>query len=390
MSRRRVYVRGVGAWTPLGRTWPASLARLAAGEGAVAPVASFDAAGFPSTVAAAIPECHAGGGDSRLVLARAAATEAWEAAGGARLGARAERVGVFVGAEAGRPDLASAVRAAHAANGAAPPERLAPSLASPAAVASQLVRDAGATGLVETVSLACASGAAAVLAALRALRAGACDVALAGGVGADVDPFLLAGFGLLGALSARGVSRPFDARRDGFVLGECAAFVVLACERDGAAVEVAGAAMTLDGHHLTAPEPGGVQAARAMRAALDDAGVDGVDHLQAHGTSTPLNDAVEAQAIRRVLGGGLARCRVSSVKGALGHAIAGAGALGFVCAVEAVASGTVLPTVGLREPDRACELPHVLERAVTAEVDAAMSNALAFGGANCSLVVVRA
>jgi 3-oxoacyl-[acyl-carrier-protein] synthase II len=390
VTRRRVYVRGVGAWTPLGETWPASLARLAAGEGAIAPVTRFDASGFPCTVAASIPAARAAGGDPRLVLAARAAREAWRSAAIADGEVAAERIGVFVGAEGGRPDLEAAIRAALRREGEPLPRELAASASSPALVAATLAGAIGSAGPVETISLACASGAAAIIEAVRALRAGACDLALAGGVGADADPFLLAGFGLLGALSPSGVSRPFDARRDGFVLGECAAFAVLSCARGGAAVEVAGVAMTADGYHLTAPEPSGAQAARALRAALDDAGATGVDYVQAHGTSTPLNDAVEAAAIARVLGSGLGRARVSSVKGALGHAIAGAGAAGFLCAVEAVASGTLLPTVGLAQPDPACDLPHVLGRALAADAKVAVASALAFGGANASIVVARA
>src|SRR5205807_1422258 len=156
---------------------------------------------------------------------------------------------------------------------------------------------------------------------------GQCDVALAGGVGADVDPFALAGFGLLGALSSRGASRPFDGARDGFVLGEAAAMVVLARERGSARVEVAGVGLTLDGYRLTAPEPSGEAAGRAMALALAGAGLARVEHVQAHGTSTPLNDAIEAATLRRVLGRELDHAHVSSVKGALGHSIAAAGAV---------------------------------------------------------------
>ena len=138
---------------------------------------------------------------------------------------------------------------------------------------------------------------------------------------------------------------------------------------------------------LTAPEPGGLGASRAMQAALADGRLETVDYVQAHGTSTPLNDAVEAEALRRVLGRGLDRARVSSVKGALGHAIAGAGALGFLCAVEAVARGRLLPTAGLTEPDPRCALPHITGRAVTASAATALVSSFAFGGANVSLAV---
>jgi 3-oxoacyl-[acyl-carrier-protein] synthase II len=163
---------------------------------------------------------------------------------------------------------------------------------------------------------------------------------------------------------------------------------VLARERGDARAAIAGVGRSLDAFHLTAPDPEGDGAERSMRAALDDAGGPAVGYVQAHGTSTELNDAVEAAALRRVLGAGIEGVRVGSVKGALGHWIAGAGALGFLCAVEAVARGVLLPTAGLVAPDAACALPHVTGRAERRPVEAALVNAFAFGGANASAVVV--
>lgn len=397
MTSPGVYVRGVGAFTPLGRTWPETVRALAAGQTAIRPVEHFDVAGFPCTVAAAITEPLGEAPDRRQPMALAAAREAWSMAGLVR-GTR--RVGVFLGAESGRPPFAAFVAMARAAAGGSfaresfkLDERTLSfrgAAASPAAVAAALAAEFGACGSVMTVSLACASGAAALAEAVRALRLGACDVALCGGVGADVDPFMLAGFGLLGALSSKGHSCPFDVRRDGFVLGEGAAMVVLAREPEGALARVLGVGRTLDAHHLTAPEPSGDGAARAIRLALQEAGLDAVDYVQAHGTSTPLNDAVEARALRAALGERLEEARVSSVKGALGHCIAASGALGFLCAVEAVARGTVLPTAGLHEPDPECALPHVAGEALRVEVRTALANAFAFGGANCCLAVGRA
>lgn len=396
MTLRRVFVRGVGAVTPLGADWPVSLAALATGRTAVGPVTAFDVAGFPSTVAASVP--LPGGPDRRRFLATLAAREALAMA---RLEVPAARAGVFVGAESGRATFATVLALARAAGGTrefdhrafgqaarALAERIDASAVSPATVASALA-EGFAHGPSQTFSLACASGAAAIAEAARAIRLGECDAALCGGVGADLDPLMLAGFGLLGALSARGVSRPFDAHRDGFVVGEGAAMVVLGCEREGALAEVVGAGRSLDAYHLTAPEPAGDGAERAMRLALAQAGLSSVDYVQAHGTSTPLNDAVEAAALRRVLGPGLDQARVSSVKGAVGHWVAGAGAVGFLCAVEAVRSGTVLPTAGLSHPDADCALPHVLGAAQQRRCQSALVNAFAFGGANACLVVRR-
>lgn len=372
-----VFVLGVGAVTPLGRDWPSTRAALAAGRSAIAPVMGFDVAGFPCTVAAQVAG-DPGGGDRRLALALPAAREAWTQAGAPR-----GRLGVFVGAEAGRPDWRALLLLSRAKSVSAEEARA----LSPSVVAEQIAAALGGDGPIETLSLACASGAVAIFEGARALRRGECDVALCGGVGADVEPLALAGFGLLGALSEKGRSRPFDARRDGFVVGEGAAMVVLS--RAGGAVELAGAGRTLDAHQLTAPLPDGSGAARAMLLALRQSGADAVQAVQAHGTSTPLNDAVEAAALRRVLGDRLRDAHVSSVKGALGHTIAAAGALGFLCAVEAVASGLVLPTAGLEQPDEACALPHVIGAAIEKRVRAALVSSFAFGGANCSLVVRR-
>ncbi len=392
--RRPVYVRGVGAFSPLGATWTETATRLATGETGIRPIDRFDASGFPCRVAAAI-SIDLPDEDRRLPYARVAAREAW-----AMAGAPAGRLGVFVGAESGRCSWQTALGLARAGRGAtggfdhakfarealAYEDRIDASVISPSAVAAGLAVDHGATGPVETISLACASGSAAIVEAARAIRRGECDVALCGGVGADVDPLMLAGFGLLGILSARGISCPFDAHRDGFVIGEGAAMLVLSAARGDAAVELAGIGRSLDAHHLTAPDPEGDGAARAMTAALDDAGRPEIRYVQAHGTSTPLNDRIEIAAIRRIVG---EHPHVSSAKGAMGHWIAGAGALGALYAWEAVARGRVLPTAGLSSPDPMCAAAHVIGRAIETDVPAALANAFAFGGANACLVMRR-
>lgn len=434
--RRRVYVAAVGAVTPLGPTWSSSQDRLARGDSAVARVEHFDVANFPCQVAASIldewGDSRAGartedgldvGDDRRLALARRAARQAWRTDFARDV--PAERIGVFIGAESGRASLQTIIALAHAAGGGtkfdhrafgqsarALAARIDASVVSPAAVASALAGDIGARGPATTISIACASSGAAIVEATRAIRQGRCDVALAGGVGADVDPLMLVGFGKLGALSERGVSRPFDARRDGFVVGEGAAMLVLTHRGPGLGVEITGIGRSLDAHHLTAPDPEGDGAVRAMRAALADAKRTHVGYIQAHGTSTPLNDRVEANAIRAVFGARTDEIYVSSVKGALGHWVAGAGAIGCLCAIAAV-RGTILPTAGLEQPDRDCQLRHVMGQAVPASpavsaspavpasidmtpdalrdpaVDAALINSFAFGGANATLVVQR-
>ncbi len=398
MTAPSVWLRAFEAVTPLGDTWAATAAALAAGKSAVAPIAAFDCAGFPSTVACEIAAPWAKVADRRRAIALHAAERAWQAAA---LTAAPERIGVFVGAESGRAEFAT-VRALALAAGSGPAfdhgafARFAPALAarfdagvaSPAAVAASIAGRVGALGPCETFSLACASSSAAIVEAVRALRGGECDVAVCGGVGADVDPLMLTGFGLLGMLSSRGASCPFDIRRDGMVVGEGAAFFVLAIERGPAMVEMAGVGRSLDAGHLTAPDPQGAGAVRAMRAALADAGEVSVDCVQAHGTSTPLNDGIEIAALRQVLGEAAEQAYVSSVKGALGHWIAGAGAIGLCCAVHAVVAAEVLPTAGLRDVAPECKARHVVGTAVRAPIRTALANAFAFGGAN-SCVVVR-
>ncbi|HEY4243270.1 MAG TPA: beta-ketoacyl-[acyl-carrier-protein] synthase family protein [Kofleriaceae bacterium] len=398
-ARRPVFVRGVGAFTPLAPTWPGTVAQLADGACAIREITAFDATGFPCRHAAAVAT-EFPDEDRRLPYARHAAREAWAMA---NLDVAPARLGVFLGAESGRGRWATVLGLARAARGesgafdAARFSRIAPAFAdridssviSPAAVAVALAADYRAHGPVETVSLACASGSAAIVEAARAIRLGEIDVALCGGVGADVDPLMLAGFGLLGILSPRGVSCPFDAHRDGFVVGEGAAMLVLSAARGDARVELAGIGRSLDAHHLTAPDPEGDGAVRAMSAALRDAGVTEVGYVQAHGTSTPLNDRIEAAAIRRVLGDAVGRAHVSSSKGALGHWVAGAGALGALYAYHAVAAGEVLPTAGLVDPDPACDVPHVVGRALRKDVGVALANSFAFGGANSCLVLRR-
>jgi 3-oxoacyl-[acyl-carrier-protein] synthase II len=263
------------------------------------------------------------------------------------------------------------------------------SMVSPAAVAAALADSIGARGPARTISLACASSSAAIIEAVRAIRLGIIDTALCGGVGADVDPLMLVGFGLLGILSSQGVSRPFDTRRDGFIIGEGAAMLVLSRDRGDATAAITGVGRSLDAHHLTAPAPDGAGAYRAMNAAMNEAGPQAPGYIQAHGTSTPLNDPIEIIAIQRALGPGATQIPLASVKGALGHWVAGAGALGVLCGLEALTHGVLLPTAGLQQPDLKCAMNHVTQEALHRDITKAMVNAFAFGGANCSIVMER-
>jgi 3-oxoacyl-[acyl-carrier-protein] synthase II len=383
VSVTRAWIRGVGVVSALGRDWPMTAAALARGACGIAEITRFDAHGMPCTVASVVPVETEPGDDRRITLARHATREAWRMAG--LIGG--DRVGVFVGAESGMSCFAAARALAHATDATAACVWADPRHTSATAVAWALARDLGARGPCRTVSLACASGTAALLEAVRSLRSGACDAAVCVGVGAHVDPLQVAAFGRLGALSTRGRSSPFDASRDGFVLGEGAAAMVLSIERGDARAELAGGARSFDGGSLTAPDPTAAAAQRAIRDAIACIAGTRIGYVAAHGTSTPSGDAAEATALRGVFGDDLGGARVGAVKGALGHWIAGAGSLAAVCAWHAVVHGELLPTIGVEQIGDDCVLPHVLGRAQHQPVGAAIASSFGFGGANACVVV---
>jgi 3-oxoacyl-[acyl-carrier-protein] synthase II len=247
---------------------------------------------------------------------------------------------------------------------------------------------------------ACASSADAIGHGFRLVRDGYADACLAGGAEALTNALSLAAFANLRALSTRnedpaGASRPFDADRDGFVLAEGAAALMLepldhAIAR-GAHVygEVAGYAQTSDAHHETAPDPMGASAARAIRKALDDAAesADAVDYVNAHGTSTPMSDAVETRALRTVFGDRAAQVPISSTKSMTGHLLGAAGALESVVCLLSMRDGVVAPTINYRRPDPACDLDYVPNEAREVDVDVALCNSMGFGGHNVALVL---
>jgi 3-oxoacyl-[acyl-carrier-protein] synthase II len=248
-------------------------------------------------------------------------------------------------------------------------------------------------GPCETITTACAAGTHAVAAAARLVAGGRCDVAVGGGAEAAMTPVGLAAFTNMTALSAKGESRPFDARRDGFVVAEGAAAVVLEelghARRRGARLyaEVLGAASTADAYHVTAPAPGGAGAATCMELALADAELDPseIGHINGHGTSTPLNDLAEAQAIAKVFG--VPGPPVTSVKGVTGHALGGAGAIEAVAAVLSIDRGLIPPTAGYEEPDPEIPLDVVHGDARPWVPAPVLSNSFGFGGHNGCLVI---
>jgi 3-oxoacyl-[acyl-carrier-protein] synthase II len=268
--------------------------------------------------------------------------------------------------------------------------------------AAQVSMKYGLTGPVITQVAACASGVIAFQDGLRLIGSGDCDLVIAGGTEAPLLPVAFAALANMGALSKRnddpgGASRPFDRTRDGFVYGEGAGVLILesaahALER-GAPIlaEVIGASLTADAYHISAPEPTGRGATMAMTNAMRQAGVapDEIDHVVAHGTSTPLNDATETKAIKQALGGHAYNVAVSAPKSMVGHMLGGAGAAAAIAAVGSIRDGWIAPTINYHEPDPECDLDYVPNVKRRARVETAMINGFGFGGQNAVAIFRR-
>jgi 3-oxoacyl-[acyl-carrier-protein] synthase II len=401
-------ITGIGAVTPLGLDAPTTWRRLVAGESGVGAITRFDAAELPVRIAAEVKDfdpvelidvrrAHRAARVSQfaVVAAREAAADA-----GLVLDGDTEHVGVVVNtAVAGVPETQASVEALVAGGPHAVSPHYVPATI-PNMPACEVAIDLGIHGPVSASALACASGNAALLEARRLIIAGEADVVIAGGSDAGISPVMFAGLARMGPMSERNddperASRPFDADRDGFVYGEGAVLVVVEsaahARARGARIygEVAGGALTADAFHVTAPEPSGRHAARAIRLALERAGThtEQVDYICAHGTGTRANDVVETRAIRTALGAAAARTPVSSPKSMLGHLIAAAGSLSAMVCLLAMRDSVIPPTINLDRPDPECELDHVARRARPAAVRTALVNAFGFGGQNCVLVL---
>lgn len=413
---RRVVVTGVGAVTPLGNDAVATWAGLVEGRSGVGPLTAFDAEGFPVRIAGQVrgfdPGERVPAGVRWRHLSRAgvfgiaAAAEAVESArlppGGAR-----DDWGVAMGASVGRPDLDLLVETGRLRERTgradlflcqSPGTAMECNQNLPAAAMAGMV---GATGPVIGISTACAGSGHAIGEAFRAVAEGDADLMLAGGYDSLTTWLDVLGFSLLGALATgceddpAGASRPFDARRRGFVLGEGAVVFVLeelaAARARGAEVlaEVLGYGSTSNAWRITDSPPDGSGAAEAMVAALADAGLStsDIDYIAAHGTGTPGNDASETAAIKAVFGDHAHRLLVSATKSMAGHMTAAAAGLGLLAAVGAIRTSLVPPTINLRTPGRGLDLDYVPGSARAARVRRAMVNSFAFGGTNAVLVV---
>ena len=406
--RRRVVITGIGAVTPIGTGAGGLWDGVMANASAVRRIDRFDASPFPSRIAAQIddfdPADHLEARRARRLdrfsaLAVVAARQAYEDGG---LEAHAgERTGVFIGSALGGTAFGEEQHAAYVARGV---RGVAPTLALAVfggAGASNIAIDLGLTGPAVGNANSCASGAVAIGQALEAIRGGTVDAALAGGSEAPLAPLTFGAFAMIRVLSQRNddpehASRPFDVARDGFVMGEGAA--VLALEEREAALargarviaEVVGYGASNDAYHMTAPRPDGREAARAARTAIEDAGIDvgRIGYINAHASSTPLNEPAEARAIRAALGDAAGDIPVSGTKGLYGHALGASGAIEAAITAMAIDRGILPGTCNLETQDPDVDL-RVLREATPLRVDAALSTSFGFGGMNAALVLAR-
>jgi 3-oxoacyl-(acyl-carrier-protein) synthase len=422
-TRRRVAITGLGLVTPVGNDVPSTWAALLAGRSGGAAVSLFDASGFPVRIAAEVKGFDAAAVlDDRKLLkfanrshrfALAAAEQAFADAGIRPTTATGERWGCAVGTGMMGVDFAELV-AVHG-HSAAGGELDATQLLTDASANDPLVfcrsqsttglslltRRHGIRGYATSVHTACASGGQAIGTALKLIRRGAVDCALAGGFDSMISPVGIAGFCLLSALSADNdtperASRPFDITRNGFLLGEGAGFVVLeeweSARRRGARIyaELAGDGNSLSSYRITDSPPDGDGPIQSMRQALADAGasIDEVDYVNAHGTSTFMNDRSESAALRAVFGAHIKNVAVSSTKSSMGHLIAAAGAVEVAVCALAIRHELLPINANLREPDPDCNLTLVRDVPERRSVRIAMSNSFGFGGSN-SCVVLR-
>lgn len=399
MSRRRVVITGVGAVTPLAVGAQSSFKRWVAGESGIE-----DGEGRCDEFAATdfLSKKEARRADRFTQLAIAAAQEALTQVGfedGPTIDP--ERVGCIIATGVGGIATVETGQDVLRDKGAG---RVSPSLVPmmmPNASAGTLALRYGLRGPSHSVASACAAGADAIGAAARLIRTGEADAVVTGGAEAGLTPLARAAFGNMGALSPSGVSRPFDARRDGFVMGEGAGVLVLedaeTAAQGGRPVlgEVLGFGAGSDAHHITAPQPEGTGAARAIAKALEDAGIgpDDIDYVNAHGTSTPLNDRAETMAIEKALGEAAKRVPVSSTKSVTGHLLGAAGAVEAILTLLALREGVTPPTVGWEEREEGMDLDYVPQarplEAKKADGAVAISNAFGFGGHN-AVVCLRA
>ncbi len=409
---RRVVITGIGAVTPIGIGVEGLWNGLRAGASAVRTITRFDPEPFRTRIAAQVDDFHA---TDHLEERKARRIDRFGqfTVAATRLAIEnaeldldredRERTGVMMGTALGGVGMAESQHARYVEGGIRAVDPALALMVFAGAASCNVAIEFGVSGPNSTNGMSCASGTIAIGDGFRAIRRGDADVMLAGGAEAPLAPLSFGAFAIIRAMSTRNddpgtASRPFDAERDGFVMGEGAAVLVL--EERGRALargariyaEVCGYGITNDAHHMTAPRPDGAHAARAMRQALSEAGAKAgaVGYVNAHGSSTPLNDSTETGALKQVFGDHAARLAVSGTKGYYGHALGASGAIEAAICALASHREWLPPTINLHRPDPACDLDYLAAGGRAARPEYLMSNSFGFGGINAALVLRRA
>jgi 3-oxoacyl-[acyl-carrier-protein] synthase II len=408
---RRVVLTGLGALTPVGNTTEEFWSALKQGKSGIGPITRFDATGYPTRIAGEVRGFDEGKYvdkkearrlDPYLKYAIATSVMAVEDAALDLAKVDGTRVGVLIGSGIGGITTLIEGEDVRRTKGV---DRVSPFVIPMLIVnmaAGLVSMRFGAKGPNSSVVTACATGNHAIGDAYKIIERGDADVMIAGGAEAMIVPLTIAGFCSMKAMSTRNdepekASRPFDAGRDGFVCGEGAGIVVLealehAVRRDARIYgEIVGYGMTADAHHMTAPDPEGDGATRAMQLALADAGIEpgAVGYVNAHGTSTPYNDKFETIAIKRVFGDHARKLAVSSTKSMTGHLLGAAGGIEAIATTLAIYHGLLPPTINYDTADPECDLDYVPNQARKVDVEYALSNAFGFGGTNATLAFRR-
>jgi 3-oxoacyl-[acyl-carrier-protein] synthase II len=410
-DRRRVAVTGVGVITPIGTTRERFWDGLRAERSAVRTITRFDPSPFRSHVAAEVPDFdpldflerkRAKRLDRFGQFAVSAARLALEDAALDLAHEDRERVGSMMGSALGGVGYAEEQCSRFYTGRLQDVDPAIALMVFAGAASCNIAIEFGVHGPNSTNAMSCASGTIAIGEGFRQVRDGYADVMICGGAEAPLWPLCYGAFALIRAMSTRNddpssASRPFDVARDGFVMGEGAAVLILE-ERDralarGARIyaELLGYGMSNDAYHMTAPRPDGSQAARSMRHALIDAHLEPheVQYVNAHGSSTPLNDKTETLAIKTLFGSDAYRIPVSGTKGYYGHALGASGAIESAICALSLERGWIPPTVNLHTPDSACDLDFIRDRGRDAQVNVLLSNSFGFGGINAALVMAR-
>lgn len=407
----RVVITGLGAITPVGNNVEETWQNLVQGKSGIDTITHFDYQKLPVQIAGEVkafdPHAFIAPKDARrmsrssqLTVATLSQTMADAGLAYPLNGLPAERTGVYLGTSMGHWDKAEKGFMEYLKGGALKANPFSIPASSPNLCAFHLCVRLNAQGYTNTVATACSAGTVAIAEAAEVIRRGRCDVMIAGGAEANINETTIAGFIAMRGLSNRNgdpqqASRPFDAGRDGFILSEgCALFVLERLDHAlarGARIyaEILGSAHTSDTYHVVIPDPGSRGAIRAMRWALEDAGIglEAVDYINAHGPSTPAGDAAETFAIKTLFGERAYEVPVSSTKSMIGHSFGAAGAIEALACVKSIETGTIHPTINYRTPDPVCDLDYVPNRSRSQPVNIALSNSFGLGGQNSCLVL---